>query len=142
MPGSWGSPPMMYPPYPPWMGWYGLWTSAPVHFHLGWSGPAKGFGHEGYYTTDICYRSVGHQQDKEASRHKNRIVQNAKSDHPVSLKATTVSGQQHKQWVPEDVSSAGGSGGNQDQTVLRSGTSADDGAKHDTEKGPEKLAAK
>jgi hypothetical protein len=33
-------------------------------------------------------------------------------------------------------------GGNQDQTWLRSETSADDEAKHDTEKGPEEVAAK
>jgi hypothetical protein len=34
------------------------------------------------------------------------------------------------------------SGGNQDQTGLRSETSTDDEAKHDTEKGPEEVAAK
>jgi hypothetical protein len=34
------------------------------------------------------------------------------------------------------------SGGNQDQTGLRSETSADDEAKHGTKKGPEEVAAK
>jgi hypothetical protein len=44
--------------------------------------------------------------------------------------------------VPEGVSSADGLGGNQDQTWLRSGTSADDKAKHRTEKGPEDVVVK
>jgi hypothetical protein len=44
--------------------------------------------------------------------------------------------------VPEGVSSVDGSGGNQDQTGPRSGTSTDDEVKHDTEKGPEEVAAK
>jgi hypothetical protein len=44
--------------------------------------------------------------------------------------------------VSEVVSSADESGGNQDQTWLRSGTSTDDEAKPDVEKGPEKVAAK
>jgi hypothetical protein len=43
--------------------------------------------------------------------------------------------------VPEDVSSIDGSGGNQDQTGPRSGTSADDEVKPDTERGPEEVAA-
>jgi hypothetical protein len=69
-------------------------------------------------------------------------LQVGKPDHPVSLRATTSSGQQHKHWVPEGVSSINGSGGNQDQIGPRSGTSTDDEAKHDTEKGPEEVAAK
>jgi hypothetical protein len=44
--------------------------------------------------------------------------------------------------VPKAVSSIDESWGNQDQTGPRSGTSADDEAKPDMEKGPEKVAAK
>jgi hypothetical protein len=44
--------------------------------------------------------------------------------------------------VPEGVSSADGLGGNQDQTWPRSGTSANDEAKHRTEKGPEDVVVK
>jgi hypothetical protein len=44
--------------------------------------------------------------------------------------------------VPKAVSSADGSGGNQDQTKPGSGTSADDKANHGTEKGPQEVAAK
>jgi hypothetical protein len=43
--GSWGPPPMMYPPCPPWEGWHGPWAAPPIHFHSGWSGPARGFDH-------------------------------------------------------------------------------------------------
>jgi hypothetical protein len=66
--GPWGPPLMMYPPYPPWAEWYGPWTPPPMHFHPGWSGPAEGFSHEGYYIRDNCYGSVGHQHDKKALR--------------------------------------------------------------------------
>jgi hypothetical protein len=44
--------------------------------------------------------------------------------------------------VPEAVSFADGSGGNQDRTGPRSGTSADDEVKHITEKGLEEIAEK
>jgi hypothetical protein len=44
--------------------------------------------------------------------------------------------------VPEGVSPVDRSGGNQDQTGSRSGTSADDKMKHDMEKGPEEVATK
>jgi hypothetical protein len=44
--------------------------------------------------------------------------------------------------VHEAVSSADGSGGNQDQTGPRSETSTDDKAKHSTEKGPKEIAEK
>jgi hypothetical protein len=47
---------------------------------------------------------------ERASRQENWIVWNAKLDHLVSPKAPTVSGQQHKLWVPEGVSSVDGSG--------------------------------
>jgi hypothetical protein len=55
-----------------------------------------------------------HRWDRKASREENRTVWNAKLDHPISLKATAASSQQHKQWVPEGVSSVDGSGSNQD----------------------------
>jgi hypothetical protein len=66
--GPWGPLSMMYPPYPPWAEWYGPWTPPPMHFHPGWSGPAEGFSHVGYYIGDSCYGSVGHQHDKKALR--------------------------------------------------------------------------
>jgi hypothetical protein len=96
--------------------WYGPWTLPLIHFNSRWSEPAEGFGHGDYCIGDDCYGSVGHQQDRKAPRQKNQTVRNAKRDHPVSLKTTTASDQQHKQWVPEAVSSVDGSGGNQDQT--------------------------
>jgi hypothetical protein len=45
MPGPWGLPPMMFPPCPSWVGWYSPRVPPPMHFHLGWSEPTKGFGH-------------------------------------------------------------------------------------------------
>jgi hypothetical protein len=141
MPGPWGPPLMMYPPCPPLAGWYGTWTLLPMHFHLGWSGPAEDFDHGGYYTGDGHYESVGHQQDSKTPRQETQIVQNAKPDHLISSKATTASGQQHKQWVPEAVSSADGSGGNQDQTQPRSKTSVDGKAKPDAKESLEEVAA-
>jgi hypothetical protein len=60
MPGPWGPPSMIYPPCPPWTGWYGPWAPLSMHFHLGWSGSAKGFGHGGYYAADGRYEYVGH----------------------------------------------------------------------------------
>jgi hypothetical protein len=133
---------MMYPSCPPWAGWYGPWTSPPMHFHPGWSGPAESFAHGGYCIGDGRYRSVGHQQDRKAPGQENQTVRNVKLDHPISPKATTASGQQHKQWVPETASSADGSGGNQDQTGPRSEASADNKVKHSTEKGLEEIAKK
>jgi hypothetical protein len=44
--------------------------------------------------------------------------------------------------VPEGVSPVDGSGGNEDQAGLRSRTSTDDEAKHDTEKGPKEVTTK
>jgi hypothetical protein len=44
--------------------------------------------------------------------------------------------------VPEAISSANGSRGNQDQTGPRSKISTDDEVKHSTEKGPEEIAEK
>jgi hypothetical protein len=65
---------MMYPPCPPWVGWYSLWTLPPMHFHPGWSGPAGGFGHGGFHAGDSCYGSIGHQQDRKALRQENWMV--------------------------------------------------------------------
>jgi hypothetical protein len=67
-----------------------------MHFHLRWLGPTEGFGYGGYYTRDNHYKSIDRQQDRKTLRQENRIVQNTKPDHSVSLKATTASGQQHK----------------------------------------------
>jgi hypothetical protein len=66
-----GPPPMMYPPCPPWAGWYGPWTPPSMHFHIG----NNRYGH------------VGHEQGRKASGQENQIVQNAKPDHPVFQKA-------------------------------------------------------
>jgi hypothetical protein len=68
MSGPWGPPSMMYPPCPPWARWYEPWAPPLMHFHLGWSGPAEGFGHGGYYAGDGRYRSVGRQQDRRPPR--------------------------------------------------------------------------
>jgi hypothetical protein len=62
MPRPWGPPPMMYPPCPPWAGWYRPWTPPPMHFHPAWSGPTEGFAHGGYYTGDDCYGYVGYHR--------------------------------------------------------------------------------
>jgi hypothetical protein len=61
MPRSWGPPPMMYPPCPPWTGWYGPWAPLPMHFHLVRSGYAEGFGYGGYNVGDGHYGYVSHQ---------------------------------------------------------------------------------
>jgi hypothetical protein len=92
MPGSWGPPLMMYPPCPPWVGWYGPWVPPPKHFHPGWSRPTQGFGHGGYYAGDGRYEHVGHQQGRGASGLKNWIVQNTKLDHLVSQEVTIALG--------------------------------------------------
>jgi hypothetical protein len=142
MPGPWGPPQMMYPPCPPWVGWYGLWTLLPMHYHPGWSGPAEGFSHEGYYTGDGCYGSIGHQQGRKSQRQKNQIVQNSKPNHPVSPKTTETLEQPHKQSVQRllDAQSLGGS---QDQDGPKSGTLANDNkAKHSMKKVPVEVAAK
>jgi hypothetical protein len=68
MSGPSGPPPMMYPPCPPWVGWYGPWAPPLMHFHLGWPGPVEGFGHRGYYAGDDRYIHAGHQQDMRALR--------------------------------------------------------------------------
>jgi hypothetical protein len=47
-----------------------------MHFHPGWSGPAEGFGHGGYYAGDNRYGYIVHQQDKKTgqSRMPNWII--------------------------------------------------------------------
>jgi hypothetical protein len=47
MPRPWGPPPMMYPPCPPWTGWYELWVPPPMHFHPRWLGSTEDFSHGG-----------------------------------------------------------------------------------------------
>jgi hypothetical protein len=66
MPEPWGPPPMVYPPCPPWAGWYGPWAPSSMPFHPGWSGPTEGFGFVGFYAGDGRCGHVGHQQDRGA----------------------------------------------------------------------------
>jgi hypothetical protein len=54
----WGPLSMMYPPCPPWAGWYGPWAPLPMHFHPGWSRLTEGFDHGGYYAGDDRYEYV------------------------------------------------------------------------------------
>jgi hypothetical protein len=68
VPGPWGAPPMMYPPCPPWVRWYGPWALPPMHFHLGCLGLAGGFGHGGYQAEDDRYGGVVQQQTKQENR--------------------------------------------------------------------------
>jgi hypothetical protein len=96
MPRPWGPPSMVYPPCPPWAGWYGPWASSSMPFHPGRSGHAEGFGFGGFYAGDGHYGHVGHQQDRGAPRQENRTVQNAKSDHPVSQGAAAAPGHRHE----------------------------------------------
>jgi hypothetical protein len=77
-----------------------------MHFHPGWPGLTRGFGHGGYYTGDDRYRYVGHQQDRRAPGPENRTVQNAKSDHSVFLNIAAAPGHWYKQEAPKDGSSA------------------------------------
>jgi hypothetical protein len=130
---------MLYPPCPPWAGWYGPWTPPPMHFHPRWSGPTHGFSHIGYYTGDSHYGHVGHQQGRKASGQENQTVRNAKSDHPVSQEAAAP-GHQQEQEAPN------GSSVDQQRIIQgkigpRSETSTDDEAKPDVERGPEEVAA-
>jgi hypothetical protein len=102
---------MLYPPCPPWAGWYGSWALLPMHFHPGWSGPFEGFGHGDYYVGDGPYGSISQQQDRRTPRQENRMVRNPKSEGPVSLKIAATPNQQNKWWVPKDVASVSRSGG-------------------------------
>jgi hypothetical protein len=132
MPGLCGPPVMMCPP---WAGWYEPWAPPPMHFHLGWSGPAQGFGYEGYYAGDGRYGHTGHQQDRRASRPENRTAQNAKPDHPVSQEATTTPGHRQEQEAPKDGSFADQMGGSQEKTGPWSESSANGEAKPNAEMG-------
>jgi hypothetical protein len=118
------------------------WAASLMHYHPGLSGPAEGFVHGGYYTGTGHYGSVGHQQDKRAPSQENQMDRNTKPNGLVSLKIAAALGQQCKQWVPKDGPFADGSRGNQGQSRPRGETLANDGAKHDTEKGPEGVVAK
>jgi hypothetical protein len=90
IPGLWGLLPMMHPP---WAGSYEPWASPSRHFHRGWSGPASGFGHGGYYTHYDHQRSVGQLQNRGGDRQENWVAQNTKPDHLVSLNITEASRQ-------------------------------------------------
>jgi hypothetical protein len=107
-----------------------------MHFHLGWSGPAKGFGHGGYYTRDGCYIHIGHQQGKEALGQENRTMRNAKPDHSVFQKAATTLGRQQGQRAPNEppIDHLGGS---QEKTEPENESSANDKVKSDAVKNPE-----
>jgi hypothetical protein len=109
-----------------------------MHFHLGWPGPAGGFGHIGCHTGDDNYGGVSQRQTRQA----NRTVQNAKSEHPVPSKTTEALEHPHKQsvWGSKDPQRSGGS---QDQEGPKSDTLAnDDEAKHSTKKGTKEVALK
>jgi hypothetical protein len=67
-----------------------------MHFHLGWLGPAEGFGYGGYYTGDGRYRYVSHQQDNRTTVQENQAFHNGKLNSPVSLKVATVPSHQHE----------------------------------------------
>jgi hypothetical protein len=95
---------MMYPPCPPWVGWYGPWTPPPMHFHPGWSRPTQGFGHGGYYAGDDRYKHVDHQHDRKSSGQENWTIRNAKPNHPVSGEATVVPNHQQEQKAPTGAS--------------------------------------
>jgi hypothetical protein len=76
--------PMMYPPCPPWVGWYEPWAPLPMHLHAGRSGPVEGFDHRGYFIEDGHYGFVGHQHDSRTPSQENQMVQNLKPDGLVS----------------------------------------------------------
>jgi hypothetical protein len=132
---------MMYPPCPPWIGWYGPCAPLLMHFHLRWSGPTEGFGYGGYYARDGHYGHVGHQQDRRASGQENRTVQNAKPDHLISPKIVVAPSHWHKQGVLKDGSSADEPGSSQGKTGPRSKILANDEAKPYAEKSPEEVVA-
>jgi hypothetical protein len=65
---------VMYLSCPPWAGWYRPWMPPPMHFHLEWLVPARGFDHRGYYIEDGHYRSISRQKDRSGPRQENRMV--------------------------------------------------------------------
>jgi hypothetical protein len=87
-----------------------------MYFHLRWSGPTRCFDQVGYYPGDGCHRGFSQQQEIGGPSQKNRTIQNAKLDHPVSLKKIEAIGQQRKQWVRKSGSfvEASGSGQNKE----------------------------
>jgi hypothetical protein len=133
MPGPWGPPSMMFSPCPPWAGWYGPWVPPLMHFHPGWSGPAQGFGHGGYYARDGCYGHIGHQQGREASGQENRTVRNVKPNHLVSQEVAIVLGHQQGQRAPNEPP-VDHLGGNQERTGTENKSSANDEVKSDAGK--------
>jgi hypothetical protein len=139
--GPWGPPSMMYPPCPPWAGWYGPWAPLLMHFHLGWSGPMEGFGHKGDYAGNGRYGYINHQQDMRASRQENQTVQNTKLDHPISLKIAATPGHWQEQEAPKDGSSTNQPGSSQGRTGLGSESLANGEAKLDAEKSLEEVVA-
>jgi hypothetical protein len=141
MPGPWGPPPMMYPPCPPWAGWYGLWAPPSIPFHPGWLEPVEGFGSGGFYAGDDHYGYVGHQQDRGAPEQENRTVRNAKSDHPVSQGAVAAPSHWRKQKALKDGPSADQPAGSQGRTGPRNNSSTDGKAKPNAKKSLEEVAA-
>jgi hypothetical protein len=91
MPRPWGPLPMMFPICPLWVGWYRPWALLPMHFHLEWSGPARGFGHGGYHAGDNRYGSVSQHQDRRSQGQQNWTVQNPKPNRPLSTKRSEAS---------------------------------------------------
>jgi hypothetical protein len=71
-------------------------------FHPGWLGLAEGFGYGGYYIGDGYYEHVGCQKDIRILGQENWMVQNPKSDDPVSQEATTAPGRWHEQDALKD----------------------------------------
>jgi hypothetical protein len=130
MSGSWGPPPMMYPPCPPWAGWYGPWSPLPMPFHPGWSEPAEGFGYGGFY--------VG---DGGAPGQENRTVWNAKPDHLVSKGPARAPGCRHEQDTLKGGLSAYQPESSRGRTGPRSESLIDSKANPDTEKILEEVAA-
>jgi hypothetical protein len=55
--GPWVPLSMIYPPSPPWAGWYGPWAPPLLHFHPGWSRQDRYFDHRGYHMGDDRYGS-------------------------------------------------------------------------------------
>jgi hypothetical protein len=110
-----------------------------MHFHPGWSGPAEGFGHGGYYTGDGCYEYVDHQQDSKTPRQENQMVQNPKLDGLVSLKVLVAPEQQSEREVLKDRSYVDQLESSQGQTVPMSISSANGEAKPDAERKSEEV---
>jgi hypothetical protein len=107
-----------------------------MHFHPGWSGPAQGFGYEGYYAGDGRYGYTGHQQDWRASGQENRIVQNPKPYHPVFQEVAAAPDRRQEQEAPKDGSFADQMGGSQEKVGSGSESSTNREVKPSAEKSP------